>query len=201
MILVIDNYDSFTYNLVQVLLASGVETRVFRNDRISPAEVEAMSPEAILLSPGPCTPKEAGITVEIVRTFYRKLPMLGVCLGHQAIGYAFGGRVVRADRVMHGKTSPIRSDGETLFKGIPEPFHGGSLPLPDPRSSVASLLFRGHGRDGGGRDHGDPSPGVPCRGDTVSPGIGPDPAGEEDYPEFFGSSEGRIQHSRVASCG
>jgi anthranilate synthase/aminodeoxychorismate synthase-like glutamine amidotransferase len=125
MILIIDNYDSFTYNLVQYLAVSGVETRVFRNDRISPAEVEGLAPSALLLSPGPCTPKEAGITVEVIRALHRKIPMLGVCLGHQAIGYAFGGKVVRADRVMHGKTSPVRSDGKTIFRGLSNPFEAG----------------------------------------------------------------------------
>ena len=125
MILMIDNYDSFTYNLVQYIAQLGEEVKVFRNDRITLGEIGEMDPEAIFLSPGPCSPKEAGITVDAIRTFYDKYPMLGVCLGHQAIGYAFGGKVVRAERVMHGKTSRIRSDGETIFTGLPNPFVAG----------------------------------------------------------------------------
>ncbi len=125
MILMIDNYDSFTYNLVQYIAQLGEEVKVFRNDRITLGEIGEMDPEAIFLSPGPCSPKEAGITVDAIRTFYDKYPMLGVCLGHQAIGYAFGGKVVRAERVMHGKTSRIRSDGETIFRGLPNPFVAG----------------------------------------------------------------------------
>jgi anthranilate synthase/aminodeoxychorismate synthase-like glutamine amidotransferase len=125
MVLMIDNYDSFTYNLVQYIAQSGREVRVFRNDRITVSEIGALAPEAIVLSPGPCSPKEAGITVDVIRTFHNRYPMLGVCLGHQAIGFAFGGRVVRAERVMHGKTSRIHSDGETIFKGLPNPFVAG----------------------------------------------------------------------------
>src|SRR3989339_1001134 len=125
MILVIDNYDSFTYNLVQYIAGFGTETLVFRNDRISIDEIEAMSPDAILLSPGPCSPKEAGVTVSVVQALHPKIPMLGVCLGHQAICHAFGGNVVRAARIMHGKTSRIKNDGATLFKGMPDPFEAG----------------------------------------------------------------------------
>jgi anthranilate synthase/aminodeoxychorismate synthase-like glutamine amidotransferase len=125
MILMIDNYDSFTYNLVQYVAQMGADVRVFRNDQIGLDEIEKMGPEAILLSPGPCSPKEAGITVGVIRAFYQKVPILGVCLGHQAIGYAFGGRVVRAGRVMHGKTSPILNDGKTIFQGLPNPFVAG----------------------------------------------------------------------------
>ncbi len=125
MILMIDNYDSFTYNLVQYLGQLGREVAVYRNDMISLAEIEEVKPEAIFLSPGPCTPKEAGITVEVIRKFHRTVPLLGVCLGHQAIGYAFGGEVVRAGRIMHGKTSPILNDGQTIFRGIPSPFSAG----------------------------------------------------------------------------
>ncbi len=125
MILMIDNYDSFTYNLVQYIAQSGREVKVFRNDRITLGEIGAMAPEAVFLSPGPCSPKEAGITVDVIRTFHDQYPMLGVCLGHQAIGYAFGGKVVRAERVMHGKTSRICSDGETIYRGLPNPFVAG----------------------------------------------------------------------------
>ena len=125
MILMIDNYDSFTYNLVQYLGQLGEEVAVYRNDAIGLDEIEAMNPEAIFLSPGPCSPEQAGITVEVVRRFHRRFPLMGVCLGHQAIGQAFGGRVVRAGRIMHGKTSPILNDGRTIFKGLPSPFPAG----------------------------------------------------------------------------
>jgi anthranilate synthase component II len=121
MILVIDNYDSFTYNLVQYLGELGEEPVVSRNDAVSIAQVEAMAPRAIVLSPGPCTPAEAGITVPLVRACGARIPMLGVCLGHQAIGEAYGGRVVRARRVMHGKTSRIVHDGIDLFESLPSP--------------------------------------------------------------------------------
>jgi anthranilate synthase/aminodeoxychorismate synthase-like glutamine amidotransferase len=125
MILMIDNYDSFTYNLVQYLGQLGEEVTVRRNDEVTLAEIEAMSPEAIFLSPGPCSPEQAGITVDAIRAFHRRIPLMGVCLGHQAIGQAFGGRVVRAERIMHGKTSPILNDGRTIFEGLPSPFPAG----------------------------------------------------------------------------
>jgi anthranilate synthase/aminodeoxychorismate synthase-like glutamine amidotransferase len=125
MILMIDNYDSFTYNLVQYLGQLGEEVAVRRNDAITLDEIAAMNPEAIFLSPGPCSPEQAGITVDVVRRFHRHIPLMGVCLGHQAIGHAFGGRVVRAGRIMHGKTSPILNDGRTIFKGLPSPFPAG----------------------------------------------------------------------------
>lgn len=122
MILVIDNYDSFTYNLVQYLGELGAEMRVFRNDRITLEEAIALKPEKVLVSPGPCTPKEAGISCDIIREFSTKIPVFGVCLGHQSIGNVFGGRVVRADRLMHGKTSPIFHDNTSVFSGLPSPF-------------------------------------------------------------------------------
>ena len=125
MILMIDNYDSFTYNLVQYLGQLGRAVAVYRNDEITLGEIESMRPEAIFLSPGPCTPKEAGVTVDVIRHFYRRVPILGVCLGHQAIGYAFGAEVVRAGRLMHGKTSPVFNDGRTIFRGLPNPFTAG----------------------------------------------------------------------------
>ena len=125
MILMIDNYDSFTYNLVQYLGQFGREVLVRRNDEIALDEINDLRPEALFLSPGPCSPKEAGVTVDVIRTFYRTIPVMGVCLGHQAIGYAFGGNVVRADRIMHGKTSPIHNDGKTIFNGLPNPFIAG----------------------------------------------------------------------------
>jgi anthranilate synthase/aminodeoxychorismate synthase-like glutamine amidotransferase len=121
MILVIDNYDSFTYNLVQYLGELGAEVLVRRNDAIAVEEVGDLAPSAIVLSPGPCTPKEAGVTVETIRRWGSSIPILGVCLGHQAIGEAYGGEVVRADRVMHGKTSQVCHDGTGIFAGLPSP--------------------------------------------------------------------------------
>jgi anthranilate synthase/aminodeoxychorismate synthase-like glutamine amidotransferase len=121
MIFVLDNYDSFTYNLVQYLGELGAEVVVRRNDQITSAEIESMGPEQIVLSPGPCTPQEAGITIPLIQHFAGKVPMLGVCLGHQAIGAAFGGRVVRAPHLMHGKTSEVQHDGKTIFEGLPSP--------------------------------------------------------------------------------
>ena len=125
MILMIDNYDSFTYNLVQYLGQLDQAVAVYRNDEITLEDIRNLAPEAIFLSPGPCTPKEAGITVDVIREFHKSTPIMGVCLGHQAIGYAFGGNVVRAGRLMHGKTSPIINDGKTIFKGLPNPFIAG----------------------------------------------------------------------------
>jgi len=122
MILVIDNYDSFTYNLVQYLGELGAGMRVFRNDEITVAEAVALNPEKVLVSPGPCTPKEAGISCDIIREFGPRLPVFGVCLGHQSIGDVYGGKVVRADRLMHGKTSPMLHEGQSVFKGLPSPF-------------------------------------------------------------------------------
>ncbi|TAJ97909.1 MAG: aminodeoxychorismate/anthranilate synthase component II [Candidatus Manganitrophaceae bacterium] len=122
MLLVIDNYDSFTYNLVQYLGELGAEMSVHRNDRISLPEIEKMRPSKIVISPGPCTPKEAGISVEVIRKFGSQIPILGVCLGHQAIGEAFGGEIIRAPRLMHGKTSMIRHDGRTVYRALPNPF-------------------------------------------------------------------------------
>lgn len=122
MLLMIDNYDSFTYNLVQYFGELGEDVRVFRNDRITIREIEEMAPERIVISPGPCTPREAGISIEVIRHFAGKMPILGVCLGHQSIGAAFGGEIVRAPRLMHGKTSMIYHDGRTIFEGLPNPF-------------------------------------------------------------------------------
>ena len=122
MILVIDNYDSFTYNLVQNLGELGQEPQVWRNDKITLEEIEELAPERIVISPGPCTPNEAGISIDVVNRFSGKLPILGVCLGHQSIGQAFGGRIVRAERLMHGKTSMIEHDGLSIYGGVPSPF-------------------------------------------------------------------------------
>jgi anthranilate synthase/aminodeoxychorismate synthase-like glutamine amidotransferase len=121
MVFVLDNYDSFTYNLVQYLGELGEQVEVRRNDQITPAEVEALHPQHILISPGPCTPQDAGISIELIRHFTGKTPLLGVCLGHQAIGAAFGGQVVRARNVMHGKTSHVEHDGRTIFRDMPSP--------------------------------------------------------------------------------
>jgi anthranilate synthase/aminodeoxychorismate synthase-like glutamine amidotransferase len=124
-VFVLDNYDSFTYNLVQYLGELGAQVEVRRNDEVSVAEVEAMNPERIVISPGPCTPQEAGISIELIRHFAGrapyKVPVLGVCLGHQAIGATFGGQVVRAKNLMHGKTSQVEHDGKTIFNGLPSP--------------------------------------------------------------------------------
>jgi anthranilate synthase/aminodeoxychorismate synthase-like glutamine amidotransferase len=121
-LLVVDNYDSFTYNLVQYLAELGAEPAVHRNDAIGLDDVAAFAPDAIVISPGPCTPREAGISVPLIQRFAGRIPILGVCLGHQAIGAAFGGAIVRAPRIMHGKTSPIHHDGRGLFAGLPDPF-------------------------------------------------------------------------------
>jgi len=124
MILMIDNFDSFTYNLVQYLGEMGCELVVKRNDEITTDEIEAMAPEKIIISPGPCSPNEAGVSVETIQRFGGKIPILGVCLGHQAIGAALGGNIIRAKSLMHGKTSPITHDGHGVFEGIPSPFEG-----------------------------------------------------------------------------
>ena len=122
MLLMIDNYDSFTYNLVQYFGELGEDIRVFRNNRITIQEIERLNPGRIVISPGPCTPKEAGISIEVIRHFAGRVPILGVCLGHQSIGAAFGGDIIRAPRLMHGKTSRIYHDEKTVFKGLSNPF-------------------------------------------------------------------------------
>ena len=122
MLLMIDNYDSFTYNLVQYFYQLGQEVEVYRNDLISLDDIEKKSPEYVVISPGPCTPKEAGISVELIKEFKDKLPILGVCLGHQCLGAAFGANIIRATNIMHGKLSPISHDGSGLFKGLENPF-------------------------------------------------------------------------------
>ncbi len=122
MLLMIDNYDSFTYNLVQYLGEMGENIHVYRNDKLKMEDIVRLNPDRIVISPGPCTPKDAGISIDVIKYFAGKIPMLGVCLGHQAIGEAFGGDVVRAERLMHGKISMIYHDGKTIFEGIPNPF-------------------------------------------------------------------------------
>ena len=122
MLLILDNYDSFTFNLVQYFGELGVEMKIFRNDALTVEEVRALAPEKICISPGPCTPNEAGISMDLIREFGATTPILGVCLGHQSIGQVYGGDVVRADRLMHGKTSPIHHNGASVFTGLPDPF-------------------------------------------------------------------------------
>lgn len=122
MIIIIDNYDSFTYNLYQYVGEMVKSVKVFRNDRITIEDIEKLTPQKIIISPGPCTPAEAGISIDVIKHFAGKIPILGVCLGHQAIGAAFGGRVIRCHEIMHGKTSLIYHDEKTIFKGIPNPF-------------------------------------------------------------------------------
>jgi len=122
MILVIDNYDSFTYNIVQYLGEMGVDIEVVRNDEVTVEDILKKKPDHILISPGPCSPKEAGVSVDVIKQLAGKIPILGVCLGHQSIGYAFGGDIVRAGKLMHGKTSQITHDGKGVFKGLPNPF-------------------------------------------------------------------------------
>jgi anthranilate synthase/aminodeoxychorismate synthase-like glutamine amidotransferase len=121
-LLVIDNYDSFTFNLVQYFGQLGISMRVFRNDELTPAEAERLNPARILISPGPCTPSDAGVSLDMIKTFAGKIPVLGVCLGHQAIGQLFGGKVIRAPRQMHGKLSPITHAGRGVFRDLPSPF-------------------------------------------------------------------------------
>ncbi|MEC9019586.1 MAG: aminodeoxychorismate/anthranilate synthase component II [Nitrospinota bacterium] len=122
MILMIDNYDSFTYNLVQYMGELGADIQVKRNDCITIPDIESLKPEKIVISPGPCTPAKAGISVEVIKRFAGKVPVLGVCLGHQSVGAAFGGEIIKAGKLMHGKTSEVRHDGKTLFKNLPNPF-------------------------------------------------------------------------------
>ncbi len=149
MLLVLDNYDSFTYNLVQYAGELGADPVVYRNDALTPDAALALGPEAIIVSPGPCTPREAGISVELVRAAAGRIPLLGVCLGHQAIGEAFGGAVVRADRIMHGKTTDVIHDGRGLFAGLPSPLRAmryHSLVV-SPRGFPAELEVTGWASD------------------------------------------------------
>jgi anthranilate synthase/aminodeoxychorismate synthase-like glutamine amidotransferase len=125
MILMIDNYDSFTFNIVQYLGQMGEDVQVYRNDKTTIDGIRKLKPQAIFLSPGPGAPHQAGITVDVIRAFYKTLPIMGICLGHQSIGFAFGGEVVRAQRIMHGKVSPVEHDGKTIFAGLPNPFTAG----------------------------------------------------------------------------
>ena len=177
MILMIDNYDSFTYNLVQYLRELGERVEVHRNDQISLEEIRAMRPERIVLSPGPCTPAEAGICCDVIRAFAPVTPLLGVCLGHQCIGAAYGGRIVRAARLMHGKTSPVRHDGKTIFAGLPNPFEATryhSL-LIERESLPACLVISADTAEGeimGVRHHVHPVEGVQFHPESILTGVG-----------------------------
>jgi len=171
-ILVIDNYDSFTYNLVQYLQELGAEVEVYRNDRITVEGIAARRPEAIVISPGPKTPDDAGVALDAVRTFSGRVPLLGVCLGHQAIGQAFGGRIARAPTLMHGKTSRIEHDGRTIFRGIENPFEATryhSL-MVEPDSVPKSLEVSARSEDGvvmGLRHRDQPTEGVQFHPESV----------------------------------
>ena len=172
MIVVIDNYDSFTYNLVQYLQELGAEVEVYRNDRITTEGIASRCPDALVISPGPKTPDDAGITLDVVRVFSGRMPILGVCLGHQAIGQAFGGRIVRAPSLMHGKTSRIRHDGRTIFAGLESPFEATryhSLVV-DPGSVPAELEVSASTEDGvimGLRHRRHPTEGVQFHPESV----------------------------------
>jgi anthranilate synthase/aminodeoxychorismate synthase-like glutamine amidotransferase len=176
-IVVVDNYDSFTYNLVQYLQELGAEVEVYRNDRITVDGIASRRPEAIVISPGPKTPDDAGITLETVRAFSGRIPLLGVCLGHQAIGQAFGGRVVRAPTLMHGKTSRIAHDGKTIYRGLPNPFDATryhSLVV-DPACVPADLEISARTEEGvimGLRHRNHPTEGVQFHPESVLTGEG-----------------------------
>ncbi len=181
MLLMIDNYDSFTYNLVQYLGELGADVRVFRNDEIGVAGIEALAPEQIVISPGPCTPNEAGISVAAIQHFAGSIPLLGVCLGHQSIGQAFGGRIVHAREVMHGKTSPIHHGDTGVFSGLDQPLPGDALSFSGNRKGQPARLPGDYRLDrtgrAPGRDHGAATSRVQCAGGSVSSGIDPHPAG------------------------
>jgi anthranilate synthase component 2/para-aminobenzoate synthetase component 2 len=180
MVLLIDNYDSFTYNLVQALAAMGVECRVRRNDAVTVEEIEAARPSHVVVSPGPCTPKEAGVSCEAIRRLAGAVPILGVCLGHQCLGEVFGGRVVRARAPVHGKTSLVRHDGRTIFRGLPDPFEAAryhSLVI-EPETLPAVLERTAWTEDGTimgvrHREHGAPVEGVQFHPESYMTGAGP----------------------------
>ncbi len=178
MLALIDNYDSFTYNLVQALGLLGAEVRVFRNDQITVEALKTLAPSHLVVSPGPCTPNEAGISIEAISAFAGRIPILGVCLGHQAIGQAFGGRVVRADRLMHGKTSPILHDGRELYAGLPSPFEATRYhSLVVERASLpAALVVTAETREGeimGLRHRRLPAFGVQFHPESILTSVGP----------------------------
>jgi len=201
MILMIDNYDSFTYNLVQYIGQLGEDVVVHRNDEISIDEIRELKPDAIFLSPGPCTPKEAGISVDVVRQFNKTIPTFGVCLGHQAIAYAFGADVVRAQRIMHGKTSEIITDGRTIFKGLPNPLIGGPLPFPDLEERFPSHLLGDQRRNGRRGNYGCQAQGVSRGGRAVSPRIGAHTKRKADPEEFLRDDPWEIRSAHFRSGG
>ena len=183
MIVLIDNYDSFTYNLVQYLRVLGTAVQVFRNDAITLPEIERLDPAGIVISPGPGRPESAGISLPVIREFAGRKPILGVCLGHQSIAIAFGGKVVAAKRLMHGKTSRIRTDGKAIYQGIASPFTAmryHSLAVQRRPARVPGDHRRGRRR----RNNGHPPPATPGRGDSVSSRIDHDAGGKEGVAEF-----------------
>ncbi len=174
MILVIDNYDSFTFNLVQYLGELGESVEVVRNDAITIERIRALGPERIVMSPGPGRPEQAGIIVDAIRTLAGTVPILGVCLGHQAIGAAFGGDVVLSPQLMHGKTSMIHHDGRTIFRGLPEPVPGDPVPFARGRPREPAGLPRSVRPNRGRHHHGVAAPRVSGRRRAVPPGVDPD---------------------------
>ena len=177
MILLIDNYDSFTYNLYQYLCELGADVQVARNDKISLEEIENMAPDGIVVSPGPCTPKEAGISGEVVKRFGEKLPVLGVCLGHQTIGYAYGGVVERAPEIMHGKTSMVHHDGKGVYEGAAKPLRGHPVSFIDGQPGYAAGIPGGDVADGGRNSHGGAAQDPARRGGAVPSGVDNDEGG------------------------
>ena len=177
MILLIDNYDSFTYNLYQYLCELGAEVAVRRNDALTPEDVESLGPKGIVVSPGPCTPREAGVSNDVILRWGPTIPTLGVCLGHQCIGSAFGGVVDRAGEIMHGKTSMVHHDGKGVFKGLPQPFESHTLPLPGRLQRRPAGLPGGHGVDLQRDYHGPAPQGASDRGYPVPPGVHHDSCG------------------------
>ena len=167
MVLVIDNYDSFTYNIVQYLGEMNVDLEVRRNDQISLDQIRDLNPERILVSPGPCSPRESGLSNDIIRTFGPKTPLFGVCLGHQCIGYTFGGEVIVNYRIMHGKTSQIKHDGRGLFKDMPNPVRGNAVSFAGDQTGDISRLPGNHRRNRRGRNHGCPPQGIPSGGRAI----------------------------------
>ena len=202
MLAVIDNYDSFTWNLVQILGELGAEPRVFRNDAVTPAELRRLGTTCLVVSPGPRTPAEAGISVEAIRRLGPTTPTLGVCLGHQAIGEAYGGRTVRAARTVHGKVSPVAHNGDPLFSGIPSPMRVARYPLAGHGAGAAARprshrLERRPGRQR--RDPGPPAPRTPRLGSPVPPRVPLHRRRTQAAGEFSGSPRigaARISHGR-----
>ena len=189
MLLMIDNYDSFTYNLVQYLGELGAEVRVVRNDELDVAGVAALGPDRIVISPGPCTPAEAGISVPLIQAMAGRVPILGVCLGHQSIGQAFGARIVKARRVMHGKTSPVHHAGQGVFTGLENPFEATRYhSLVIERDSLPDCLeVTAWTQDDDGRarrDHGGATPRAADPGGPVPPRVDPDPPRSRPFAQL-----------------